>query len=237
MLHIAICDDEPAFIDHFSQLLRRYGDESGEQLKLSTYNDGLALIEHYDPSLDLIFLDIRMKLVDGLKTAEFVRRQDANVGLIFLTTLAEYALEGYQYQATNYIVKPLGYTRLKTELDRFIGQRRRAASAPSVIIANDDGRFKVPLDTIRYIETHKRNLLVHAEQGEIISYKSMKEMEAHLTAYDFVRCHTSYLVNLFYVKDVQKLELELADGVRLPISQPKRKAVMARLAEYWGDAL
>ena len=215
MIHIAICDDEPTFVNHFRQLLDRYSAESGEPLKLTACDDGLALIEQYDPTLDLIFLDIRMPLVDGLTAAEQVRRCDAEVGLIFLTTFAEYALEGYQYQATNYIVKPLGYARLKS----------------------DDGRFKVPLRSIRYIETYRRNLLVHAEQGDIVSYKSMKEMEERLAENDFVRCHTSFLVNLFYVKDVQKLELELLDGEHVPISQPKRKSVMARLADYWGDQL
>lgn len=236
MIHIAICDDEPTFVNHFRQLLDRYSAENGEPLKLTAYDDGLALIEQYDPTLDLIFLDIRMPLVDGLTAAEHVRRCDAEVGLIFLTTFAEYALEGYQYQATNYIVKPLGYARLKSELDRFVRQRRRE-EAPALVIANDDGRFKVPLRSIRYIETYRRNLLVHAEQGDIVSYKSMKEMEERLAENDFVRCHTSFLVNLFYVKDVQKLELELLDGEHVPISQPKRKSVMARLADYWGDQL
>ena len=130
-----------------------------------------------------------MPLVDGLTAAEQVRRCDAKVGLIFLTTFAEYALEGYQYQATNYIVKPLGYARLKSELDRFV-RHRRQQEAPALVIANDDGRFKVPLRSIRYIETYRRNLLVHAEQGDSVSYKSMKEMEERPGENDFVRCHT-----------------------------------------------
>lgn len=177
-----------------------------------------------------------MRLVDGLTAAEHVRRQDAQVGIIFLTTLADYALEGYQYDATNYIIKPLSYARLKAELDKFIRHRLREQK-PALVVVNDDGRFKVALRSIYYIETHKRNLLLHTEQGEIVSYKSMKEMEERLSASDFVRCHTSYLVNLFYVKDVKKLELELLDGARIPISQPRRKATMARLADYWGELL
>lgn len=236
MIHIAICDDEKPFVDHFLALLARYSEERGEAIKTTTYDDGLALIEHYDPTIDLLFLDIRMRLIDGLQAAAHVRRQDAQVGLIFLTTYTEFALDGYTYQATNYIVKPLGYARLKAELDRFIA-RRRAEEASVLVIANDEGRFKVPLRAIHYIETFKRNLLLHAEQEDIICYCSMKEMEAQLAGNDFVRCHTSYLVNLFYVKDVKKLELELVSGEHIPISQPKRKAVMARLVEYWGDAL
>lgn len=236
MIHIAICDDEKPFVEHFLQLLTRYSDEQGQAIRTTVYNDGLALIERYDPSIDLLFLDIRMRLVDGLQAAEHVRRQDERVGIIFLTTFADYALKGYEYQATNYILKPLGYARLKTELDRFISRRRRT-EAPALVIANNGGHFKVPLRAIHYIETYKRNLLVHTEQGDIVCYQSMKEMEARLAENDFVRCHTSYLVNLPYVKDVKKLELELVSGEHVPISQPKRKSVMARLADYWGDQL
>lgn len=236
MIHVGICDDEKVFVDHLTQLLARYSDETGQEIKTTAYYDGLELIEHYDTTLDLIFLDIRMRLVDGLKTAECVRKQDERVAIIFLTTLSEYALEGYQYQATNYIVKPLGYARLKSEMDRFIA-RHSKETLPALVVANDDGRFKVPLESIHYIETYKRNLLLHAEQGDIVCYKSMKEMEAELATADFLRCHTSYLVNLFYVQNVQKLELTLVTGEKVPISQPKRKAVMTRLAEYWGALL
>ena len=98
--------------------------------------------------------------------------------------------------------KPLKYARLKSELDRFIGRRRRD-EVPSVVITNDSGKYKVPLKSIRYVETFKRNLLFHTEQEEIISYRSMKEMEQELSGRDFVRCHTSYLVNLFYIKGVK----------------------------------
>lgn len=236
MNHIAICDDEKPFVKQLTALLERYSEESGRLLKVTPYDDGLDLIEQYDPTIELIFLDIRMRLLDGLKTAEYVRQQDAEVGIIFLTTLADYALEGYQYQATNYIIKPLGYARLKAELDKFF-VRRQKEDTPSLVIANDDGRYKLPLKSIRYIETYKRNLLVHAEQGDIICYKSMKEMEAQLKGADFVRCHTSYLVHLFYVEKVEKLDLTLSSGEHVPISQPKRKAVMARLADYWGEML
>lgn len=70
----------------------------------------------YDPTLDLIFLDIQMGIMDGLRTAQRIREMDGQVSIIFLTTLAQYSLEGYQYQATNYILKPLQYIRLKAEM-------------------------------------------------------------------------------------------------------------------------
>lgn len=196
----------------------------------------MDLIEKYDPSIDLIFLDIQMRLLDGLHTAERLRQMDENVGLIFLTTLTQYGLEGYKYQATNYIIKPLKYVRLKAELDRFLEHRKRD-DTPSLGIANDTGKYKVPLKSIRFVETFNRNLMFHTEQKNIISYKSMKEAERELSDKGFVRCHTNYLVNLFYIKGVKKLDIELITGDHIPVSQPKRKEFMEKLTDYWGNFL
>ena len=99
MLHIAICDDEKNFVQYLTDLLNRYSKETGRDIKITPYYDGMELIEKYDTTIDLIFLDIRMKLVNGLHAAERIRQRDERVGIIFLTTLTQYGLEGYKYQA------------------------------------------------------------------------------------------------------------------------------------------
>lgn len=236
MIHLAICDDEQSFVCHLQDLLSKYAAETGIEMKITTYYDGLELIEKYDTTIDLIFLDIQMKMVDGLKAAERIRQKDKKVEIIFLTTLAQYALEGYTYQATNYIIKPLKNVRLKSEMDKFLERHSREES-PSLIISNDTGKYKVHLNSLRYIETFNRNLLFHTEQENIICYKNMKEVEVELRDKGFARCHTSYIVNLFYVKGVKKLDIELITGEIIPISQPRRKELMEQLTEYWGDML
>lgn len=236
MLHIAICDDEKTFVHHLEELLSQYILETGEEIKTSIFYDGLDLIEKYDPSFDLIFLDIQMKMVDGLRAARRIREKDESVGIIFLTTLAQYGLEGYKYQAANYIIKPLQYGRLKAELDKFI-RRRHQETEPALIISNDTGKYKVILKNLRYVETYNRNLLFHTEQESILCYRSMKEMEKRLQGSSFARCHTSYLINLAYVKGVKKLEITLITSEKIPISQPRRKAFMEQLTDYWGDML
>lgn len=79
--------------------------------------------------------------------------------------------------------------------------------------------------------------MFHTGQENIICYKSMKEMERELADRDFARCHNSYLVNLFYIKGIKKLDIELITGEIIPISQPRRKEFMEKLAAYWGDFL
>lgn len=236
MIHIAICDDEKDFVAYLTDLLNQYAAETSEEIKITAYYDGMELIEKYDTTIDLIFLDIQMRLVNGLRAAERVRQMDEKVGIIFLTTLTQYGLEGYKYQATNYIIKPLKYVRLKAEMDQWMKKHRKDDS-PSLVIANDTGKYRVALKSISHIETFNRNLLLHTEQEKIICYKSMKEMEQELRDKGFARCHTSYIVNLFYVKGIKKLNIELITGEIIPVSQPKRKEFMERLADYWGDLI
>ena len=236
MIHIAICDDEKDFVVYLSDLLKQYAAETCAEIKITAYYDGMELIEKYDTTIDFIFLDIQMRLVNGLRAAERIRQMDEKVSIIFLTTLTQYGLEGYKYQATNYIVKPMKYLRLKAEMDQWL-RRHQKEDSPAIVIINDTGKYKVFLKSLSYIETFNRNLLLHTEQENIICYKSMKEMERDLQDKGFVRCHTSYMVNLFYVKGVNKLELELITGAVIPISQPKRKEFMEKLAEYWGNFL
>ena len=238
MMHIAICDDEKDFVAYLTSQLNQYATETDLEIKVTAYYDGMELIEKYDTTIDLIFLDIQMRLVNGLRAAERIRQMDEKVGIIFLTTLTQYGLEGYKYQATNYIIKPMKYVRLKAEMDQWLKKHRKDDS-PAMVIINDTGKYKVFLKSLRYVETFNRNLLLHTEQDNIICYKSMKEMERELQDKGFVRCHTSYIVNLYYVKNVKvkSLEIELITGEIIPISQPKRKAFMEQLAEYMGDQL
>ena len=236
MLHIAICDDEQSFVDHLNGLIRQYAVENSEEIKVTPFYDGLDLIEKYDPTIDLIFLDIQMKLVDGLRTAEKIRQKDEKVGIIFLTTLTQYGLEGYKYQAANYIIKPMKYIRLKAEMDQWL-KKRRPEEDPAILVSNDTGKYKVFLRSLKYVETFNRSLLLHTESEDIICHKSMKEMEQILQDKGFVRCHTSYIVNLSYIKGVKKLEIELVTGEKIPVSQPKRKEFMEKLAACWEDLL
>lgn len=236
MLHIAICDDEEIFVDQLGEMISRYAVETETKIRVTKYYDGLDLIEKYDTTIDLIFLDIQMKMVNGLQTAERIRQMDEKAGIIFLTTLTQYALEGYKYQAVNYIIKPLKYVRLKAELNKFV-ERHRRENHPSIVVVNDSGKYKIALNSLRFVETFNRNLMFHAEQENIICYKKMKEIEQELKEHGFVRCHTSYLVNLAYVKGVKKLEITLITEETIPISQPKRKEFMEQLTQYWGDML
>lgn len=235
MFSIVICDDEQPFIDQLKSLLERYEKETGKTFAYHIFRDGSELIADYRPEYDLIFMDIRMEKLDGLKTAEKLRRMDSTVGLMFVTSLPQYVWKGYEFGAFNYLLKPLKYGRLKMELDRFF-THYQGKEEPSLSFSNENGKYKVLYKNLRYAETQKRNVLLHFDGQEQVIHKNMKWVSSLLgTQPCFCRCHASFIVNLAYVKGVENLEAVLTTGERIPISQPKRKEFMEQLAGYWGD--
>ena len=129
------------------------------------------------------------------------------------------------------------YGRLKMELDRFFS-RYQGREEGYLSFSNDNGKYKVLYKNLRYAETQKRNVLLHFDEQEQVIYKNMKEIASLLEAQrQFARCHVSFIVNMAYVKRVENLEAVLTTGERVPISQPKRKEFMAKLADFLGDML
>jgi len=118
MLSIAVVEDEKAFSNHLSQMLRRWGDAHGEKLAITCFEDGLDIADNFKSRWDIIFLDIQMKLMDGLETARAIRAHDSEVVLIFVTTMAQYAINGYEVDAFDYILKPLSYPQFELHMNK-----------------------------------------------------------------------------------------------------------------------
>lgn len=237
VIKIAICDDEDSLIRELKMYLERYASETCMEFCFFIYHDGSELIEKYNAEYDLIFMDIKMKQLDGLKTAEAIRKTDSTVGLIFLTSLKQYVWRGYEYRAVNYLLKPVKYSVLKMELDRFFAVYN-GKNEPYLSFSNDSGKHKVMYRDLCYAETYRRNVMLHFEQQKQVIYKNMKELSALLCSNtQFAQCHQSFIVNLSYIKGVDGLDLILTTKDRIPVSQPKRKDFMAKLTDYWGDIL
>lgn len=237
MFKIAICDDEDIFIQELKACLNRYASETDREFCFFVYHDGSEFLEKYNAEYNLIFMDIRMKRLNGLRTAEAIRRTDRSVGLIFLTSFREYVWKGYEYRAVNYLLKPVSYPVLKRELDRFFDSYQDQ-NEPYLVFSNDSGRYKVLYRDICHAETDRRNVLLHFAGTRQVIYKNMKQVASLLCQHpQFARCHRSFIVNLSYVRSIEGLELLLTTGERIPVSQPKRKKFLQQLTEYMGDQL
>lgn len=236
MITIAVCDDSKKMVESMEKNLKDYATDAGRELRIFTFYSGEELLSKYNCTFDILFLDIKMPGINGIATAEKIREKDQKVIIIFLTSLVQHALDGYKVNAANYLIKPITKNRLKMELDHWICKLGQTEE-PYITVHNDSGKYKILLKTISYIETYNRNLMIHTDQGNIVCYWKMREMENKIEKYGFVRNHSSFIVNLLYVSNIEKMDIKLITGERIPIGKSKRKEFMLHLASYWGGKL
>ena len=116
MIRIAIVEDEPESREQLIRYLRRYEDENDVKFQVTEYKDGLDILDEYGGQFDLILLDIRMKFVDGMETARKIREKDRNVIIVFITNMAQYAIQGYDVEARGFILKPVRYSAFSQQI-------------------------------------------------------------------------------------------------------------------------
>ena len=127
MFKIAIVEDQEETRESLNRFVRQYAQEQGLQVEISLITDGAEIAEHYTPGFDIIFMDVEMPRLDGFGAAEAIRSVDADVVLVFVTNMAQYAIRGYEVDALDYVLKPVNYYQFCTKLSRAIQrvQRRR----------------------------------------------------------------------------------------------------------------
>lgn len=233
MIRIAICDDEKHFVNKLSEILVTYGETIEEIIVINEFYDGRMLVEKYDCKYDIIFLDIKMPYIDGVKVAEQIRLKDPNVTIIFLTSLMGRAVDGYKVQASNFLIKPVSKSKVTREIDQWLDKNRQMKQ-DAILVENANGQFRIPISSLRYVETFNRNLLLHTESKNVVSYKKLKDVKEQLKDSGFAQSHKGYLINLSYVDTISGNDVHLVTKEIIPLSRVWKKEFMSQLARYLG---
>ena len=236
MLKVIILEDEQPQLDQLTSFLKRYQTEHPEfAFTLETYSRGIALLDSYQRDADLIFLDIRVPDMLGMEVAQHIRKVDDNVMIIFVTSLTQYAVDGYSVRAFDYILKPIHYASFSAKLERAVRMLSHRAPQFMLDLRTKESAWRIPADSVIYVEISAQDLLLHTS-GEIIKvWGTLSKYEKLLQAAHFARPSTSFLVNLKYVRRVKKDEVLLSDR-SIPLSRSKRTDFLAALAQYKGGS-
>lgn len=231
-MRIAIVEDDRIVSDQLRGYVLKYFAGREQQCRISQFYDGDEILENYEQDYDLIFLDIQMERLDGLTTAERIRRLDENVYLIFITNLAQYAIKGYGVNALDFVLKPVNDLMLYQLLKR-VEQLMDTREKKFITLPTERGLARLETTRIYYVETGNHSVDICTEKGVWRVRESMRAMENLLAEYHFFRCNSCYLVNLAHVEEVEGSTVVVA-GNRLTISRPRHKAFMAALTKYIG---
>ena len=225
---VVIIDDESLARQRLRQLLHEAPDFAvvGECADARRIAD---VVREVKP--EVVFLDIRMPHVDGFEAQEAIRSQVRHV--VFVTAHAEHAARAFDVAASDYLVKPVTQVRFKAALARI----RRTLGEPGterILLGGRQGGAAVDVSDVSWVEADGAYVVVHAAGRKHVLRESMAQILERLGAGSFVRIHRSAGINLSHVKAVKRgkakgLEVELSDGIRLPISRRKARDVVELL--------
>ena len=216
-MRIAVVEDDKQSREKLKAFLLDYAQTHSLEFDIMEYPDGAAIADGYRPVYDIIFLDIEMPHLDGMRTAQLIREKDEHVILVFITNVARYAVKGYEVQALDYILKPLTYESFSSKMDRIIRMVKRREEK-NVVLSTSDGLKRVPVNQIFYVEALRHQIAYHTENGEILVRGSLKDAELLLDSYGFEKCNSGFLVNLRYVRGIADDEAVVGNN-RLPVSR------------------
>lgn len=233
-MKIAIVEDDKFTQRMLMGYINRYYEMDQRRYSIDVFADGDEILEDFKACYDLILLDIEMRRMDGVKAAREIRKLDENVYLIFVTNLANCAIEGYAVNALDFVLKPVNYYMLEQMLqkvERLLAKKEKCY----VTLPTDRGLARIDAALIYYIETMGHKVKLHTDKGEYVMRGTLKNMEETLEKQGFYRCNSCYLVNLAYVEQASR-DGVMVNGEMLTVSRPRYKPFMEALTKYLGGA-
>lgn len=233
MISIAICDDQLIQRNQINLYLKQIMDELNTPYSLQQFSSGEELLDNYPSGLQLILMDIRMKTLDGIQTAEKIREFDKEVLLFFITSLPEHAYACYKVRAFSFLSKPIQYDEFRQEL-RAAVQHILSHQDNRIAIRKGHNVYYPSINEILYIESSNHNIVYHLSDQDIECYGSLSTAERELQDKGFFRCHAAYLVNQRSIASIQGNDITLKNGVVLPISKTKKADFLDKLTQFLG---
>lgn len=230
MITCMIVDDEPLAV----QLLEDYIAQSGSlRLAFKCYHAMDALRFLKQQPVDLIFMDINMPKLTGMELASLLSPEQK---IIFTTAYSEYAVQSYEKNAIDYLLKPITFDRfLKavSKVEKLVDTKAdekelsKDMEGKAVFVKSGKSIVKISIDDILFVEGLKDYVCIHTQSEKLVAYKRMKDLEETLPTH-FMRIHNSYIVNLDRVSRFEENHLFLGQE-RIPISDKYRDQFLRQI--------
>ena len=241
-MKLAIIDDDNKIRDLYKSVVAKYYPDLNEISEASSMQEGIELLKVYNP--DVVILDIDLGDGTGFDVLQAIKPY--NFSLIFSTAFNDYAIKAIKFSALDYILKPIDENELCLAIDKAMSAREKSnlesqlknffdnfdkTSQSKKLVLKTAGELNiVEITDIVYCQSdNSYTTFFFANNEEIVVSKGMKEFEDILTDFNFFRPHTSFLVNLNYVKKLDKSDggfLILKTGKEIPVSIRKKSSLI-----------
>lgn len=218
-VNIAIVEDNTEDYQRLYDCLDRYMQTCRYDFSIHHFCSGESFLESGEV-FHLIFMDIELPGISGLKTSEILRERREDDVLVLVTNMVQYAIHGYAVKAMDYIVKPVIYEQLSLKMPGFLSIIKKKQK--SILIKQKNSLTKINIRQIRYIEVFKHDVFIQLDKEKLKIRGTLREFEDDLAGCGFAKCSQSCLVNLYYVQSFSD-DLLIVDGQQIPVSRREKK--------------
>lgn len=228
-LKIALCDDSAADCRYMHGLVSLWAQENLISVSVREFTSAESFLFTWeeDKTFDILLLDIEMGKTDGVTLARKLRREGADLQIIFTTGYSEYILDGYEVAALHYLIKPINKDKLFPVLDRAVSTVEK--NDRYLTLEGRDSTERVAFKEILWLEVRANYVTVHTKNGDITVKRTLSEIESTLDE-RFFRIGRSHMVNLDSIRKVTRSEVLLSDGNTVPLSrgtyEPLNRAII-----------
>lgn len=230
MIKIAIVEDENEMSSDLKKHIEKFFNQHDKKITIDIFDNAVKFLDKYKSKYDLVFMDINLPYMDGIEASEKLRNIDPTVIIVFVTSLAQYAIEGYKVHAFDYVLKPVNYYNFVLTLERLLPHLKD--NDKSIVIYTNKTSFKkILIERIKYIEIINHKLVFHTLDGDYETHGALNDYVDILKDDYFELCNRCYLINLKMVSQVTP-DSVIIDEESLLISRPKRKQFLHVLNEF-----
>lgn len=230
MLHIAVCDDEAYMLELLEGMAADFFAGKNISAAFLRFSSGEELLSYNGP-VDILFLDIQMKGMDGMETARRLRNHGFKGILIFITILQEMVFQSFEVGAYDYLVKPVERDAFENTMERLMTSMENPGETHLLVQKSGESSL-LSFDEIVYCEVIDRKVYLHLRSSQVLDYYDrLEKLETKLDD-RFFRCHRSYLINLQYIKSCKNGAACMEGGEEVPVSRLRSGALSAALLEY-----
>lgn len=220
MLNIGICDSNAAHREQLHRMLSTLLFDTMD-IRVTHFTTGQMLIDALEAKklhVDLLFLEIALPDMNGLRVASAIRAAAYKADIIFLTELERYVYDGYVYHAYDYLIKPISAKKIGACIQRYVSEKFRSKEAYLTVVSKG-ATERINLWKVHYFESRERKVAAIMADCEVEFYRKMGELFETVQESGFIRVHQSYVVNAAQIAALQSHEVVLLNGQQLPVSK------------------